>query len=93
MSPLSFKARVANLICAWLRRICYITCSLRFTSGVTSPDLFVTSMVAEPSLLHNCEEALVVLKVGVIISPLLTVFILPLLCQFTNYIVDPVQPR
>ena len=43
--------------------MCYITCSLRFTSGATPADLLVASMVAEPSLPHTC-KALVGLETG-----------------------------
>ena len=43
------------------RCTCYVTCSLRFTSGVTPADLLVASMAAELSLPHAC-KALVGLK-------------------------------
>ena len=35
--------------------MCYITHSLRFTSGATPTDLFAASMAAEPSLPHTCK--------------------------------------
>ena len=44
------------------RGIC-VTCSLRFTSGVTSADLLAACMAAKPSLPHTC-KALVELKTG-----------------------------
>ena len=53
MSLLGFKARV----------MCYITRSLRFTSGATPADLLAASMAAKPSLPHTC-KALVGLKTG-----------------------------
>ena len=43
--------------------MCYITCSLRFTSGVTPADLLAGSMVAKPSLPPTC-KALVGLETG-----------------------------
>ena len=46
-SPLGFKTRVGSFICAWQRHIC-VTCSLRFTSGVTPANLLVASMTAKP---------------------------------------------
>ena len=36
------------------RGVC-VTCSLRFTSGVTPTNLMVASITAEPSLPHTCE--------------------------------------
>ena len=39
--------------------MCYVTHSLRFTSGATPADLLAASMAAEPSLPHTC-EALVI---------------------------------
>ena len=41
--------------------MCYVTHSLRFTSGATPANLLVSSMAAEPSLPHTC-KALVGLK-------------------------------
>ena len=41
--------------------MCYITRSLRFTSGVTPADLLAASMAAKPSHPRTC-EALVGLK-------------------------------
>ena len=46
-----------------LGRGIHVTCSLRFTSGVTPADLLVASKAAEPSLPHTC-KALVGLKPG-----------------------------
>ena len=43
--------------------MCYITCSLRFTSGATPVNLLVASMAAEPSFPHTC-KALVGLETG-----------------------------
>ena len=43
--------------------MCYVTCSLRFTSGATPANLLAASMAAELSLPHTC-EALVGLKTG-----------------------------
>ena len=43
--------------------MCYVTHSLRFTSGVTPADLLAASMAAEPSLPHTC-KALVIIKTG-----------------------------
>ena len=74
-SLLSFKARVGSALFVLGGGVC-VTRSLIFTSGVTSPDLLVTSMVAEPSLPHNCEQALVVLKAGAI-TPLLAMLTSP----------------
>ena len=51
------------LIRAKQSRMCYVTHSLRFTSGVTPTDLLVASMAAQPSLPHTW-EALVGLKTG-----------------------------
>ena len=51
------------LIPAYWRHTCYITRSLRFTSGVTPADLLAASMAAEPSLPHTC-KASVGLKTG-----------------------------
>ena len=45
-SPLGFKRQ---------RHRCYITHSLRFTSGATPANLLAASMAAEPSLPHTCE--------------------------------------
>ena len=42
-SPVGFKARVGSLINAWQS----VTCSLRFTFGVTHADHLVASMAAE----------------------------------------------
>ena len=35
--------------------MCYVTRSLRFTSGATPANLLAASMAAEPSLPHTCE--------------------------------------
>ena len=43
--------------------MCYVTHSLRFTSGVTPADLLAVSMAAELSLPRTC-EALVGLETG-----------------------------
>ena len=72
------------------RGIC-VTHSLRFTSGVTPADRLVASMAAKPSLPHTC-KALVGLKTGSYHATTQSAYITSL-CQFTNYIVDPVQPR
>ena len=43
--------------------MCYVTRSLKFTSGVTPADLLAASMAAKPSLPHAC-KALVGLETG-----------------------------
>ena len=88
MSPLGFKARAGSLIRAWWRRMCYTFPKIHLWCDT---NLLVTSMAAEPSLPHTC-EALVGLKTGNYHATTQSVYIASL-CQFTNYIVDPVQPR
>ena len=51
-----FKARVGSALFKLSGgKHCYVTHSLRFTSGVTPADLLVASMVTEPSLPHTCK--------------------------------------
>ena len=53
-SPLGFKARVGSTLFELSGGIhVTLTCSLRFTSGVTPADLLAASMAAEPSLSHT----------------------------------------
>ena len=49
MSFLGFKVRVGSLNSTW--HVC-VTCSLRFTSGVTPAELLVASVAAELDLFH-----------------------------------------
>ena len=91
MTSLGFKARVGSALFVLGGGVC-VTRSLIFISGVTPADLLVTSIIAEPSLPHNCEQALVVLKTGSYHTAAQSVYIASL-CQFTNYIVDPEQKR
>ena len=61
-SSLGFKARVGSALFE-LSGCIHVTCSLRFTSGVTPADLLAASMAAELSLPHTC-KALVGLETG-----------------------------
>ena len=42
--------------------MCYVTHSLRFTSGATHADLLAASMAAEPSLPQTCEGFILMFK-------------------------------
>ena len=62
-SPLGSKPEWAALFT--LGGGVHVTCSLRFTSGVTPADLLVASMATDPSLPNTCKQALVGLEAGI----------------------------
>ena len=70
--------------------MCYITCSLRFTSGVTPADLLVSSMAAELSLPHTCKAlisiSLIRLGTGTITGFTLCKKSQTLLCAILHYV-------